>query len=81
LPWFWGKALLARRKGALIRFSEAFPEANVLLPECGRPGLEGIVAKRKNAAYRSGTRNGWVEVKTSEWRAANRYRAKPFEQR
>jgi ATP-dependent DNA ligase len=37
------------------------------------------VAKRKDSAYRSGTRSGWVKVKTSEWRAANQYRAKIFE--
>jgi bifunctional non-homologous end joining protein LigD len=74
------KALLAHSKGDLIRFSEAFSDANVLLAECARRGLEGIVAKRRDAPYRSGTRSGWVKVKTSEWRAANRYRAKLFEQ-
>jgi hypothetical protein len=42
-------------------------------------GLERIVAKRKDAPYRSGPRSGWIEVKTAEWRAANRYRAKLFE--
>jgi ATP-dependent DNA ligase len=38
---------------------------------CGS-GLEGIVSKRKDAPYRSGVRSGWVKVKTSTWRAANR---------
>jgi bifunctional non-homologous end joining protein LigD len=71
--------LLARGKGNLLRFSDNFPDATVLLAECIRFGLEGIVAKRKDAPYRSGTRSGWVKVKTSEWKAANRYRAKLFE--
>jgi ATP-dependent DNA ligase len=63
----------------LIRFSEAFPDANALLAECARPGLEGIVAKRRDAPYRSGTRSGWIKVKTSEWKVANQWRAKVFE--
>jgi bifunctional non-homologous end joining protein LigD len=75
------KALLARSKSDLIRFSEAFPDANILLAECVRLGLEGIVAKRRDAPYRSGARCGWVKVKTAEWRAANQYRAKLFERR
>jgi bifunctional non-homologous end joining protein LigD len=63
----------------VIRFSEAFPNANDLLAECARLGLEGIVAKRRDAPYRSGTRSGWIKVKTPEWKAANRYRAKLFQ--
>jgi bifunctional non-homologous end joining protein LigD len=73
------QALLTRAKCNVIRFSEAFPNANDLLAECARLGLEGIVAKRKDAPYRSGTRSGWIKVKTPEWKAANRYRAKLFE--
>jgi hypothetical protein len=46
---------------------------------CARLGLEGIVAKRKDAPYRSGTRSGWIKVRTPEWKAANKYRAKLFE--
>lgn len=33
------------------------------LAECARRGLEGIVAKRKDSAYRSGPRPGWIKVK------------------
>jgi bifunctional non-homologous end joining protein LigD len=73
------QALLARAKCNVIRFSEAFPNANDLLAECARLGLEGIVAKRRDSAYRSGTRSGWIKVKTPEWKAANQYRAKLFE--
>ena len=74
------QALLARAKCDLLRFSESFPDANALLAECSRRGLEGIVTKRKDdAPYRSGTRSGWIKVKTSEWKAANRWRAEFFE--
>jgi bifunctional non-homologous end joining protein LigD len=72
-------ALLARSSAELIRFSESFRDANVLMAECARLGLEGIVAKRRDAPYRSGTRSGWIKVKTPEWKAANQYRAKLFE--
>jgi bifunctional non-homologous end joining protein LigD len=65
------EALLKRAKCNLIRFSEAFPNANDLLAECARLGLEGIVAKRRDAPYRSGTRSRWIKVKTPEWKAAN----------
>jgi hypothetical protein len=41
--------LLARGKGDLIRYSDSFPDAAVLLAECARLGLEGIVCKRKDA--------------------------------
>jgi bifunctional non-homologous end joining protein LigD len=73
------QALLARADSKLIRYSEAFPHASVLLDKCKRLGLEGIVAKRKDAPYRSGTRSGWIKVKTEEWKAENKYRAKLFE--
>jgi bifunctional non-homologous end joining protein LigD len=72
-------ALLARSKGDLIRFSESFPDAGVLLAECARLGLEGIVAKRKDSPYRSGPRAGWIKVKTGRWKLENKYRAKLFE--
>ena len=75
------QALLTRTKCDLLWFSESFPDANALLAECSRRGLEGIVAKRKDAPYRSGTRSGWVKVKTLERKAANQYRAKLFEKR
>jgi ATP-dependent DNA ligase len=75
------QALLARAKCNVIRFSEGFPDASALLAECGRLGLEGIVAKRKDSPYRLGTRSGWIKVKTPKWKAANQYREKLFEKR
>jgi bifunctional non-homologous end joining protein LigD len=72
------QALLTSNKGDAIRFSEAFPDADVLLAECARLGLEGIVCKRKDAPYRSGSRSGWIKVKTEQWKAANQGRANLF---
>jgi bifunctional non-homologous end joining protein LigD len=72
------KRLLKQSKGTLLRYSDSFPDAVVLLAECIRLGLEGIVCKRKDAPYRSGSRSGWIIVKTEEWKAANQYRAKLF---
>jgi bifunctional non-homologous end joining protein LigD len=50
--------LLARAKSDLLRFSESFPDANALLAEGARLGLEGIVAKRRDAPYRTGRHSG-----------------------
>jgi hypothetical protein len=55
------RALLRRTKCDLLRFSDSFPDADALLAECSRRGLEGIVAKRKDASNRSGTRSGWIK--------------------
>jgi bifunctional non-homologous end joining protein LigD len=52
------QALLARAQCNVIRYSEAFPDAQALLAECARLGLDGIVAKRKDAPYRSGASVG-----------------------
>jgi bifunctional non-homologous end joining protein LigD len=71
------EAVLMRGASRLIRFSDA----NALLAECARRSLEGIVSKRKDAPYRSGTRSGWIKVKTQARRDANRYCAKLFEKR
>jgi bifunctional non-homologous end joining protein LigD len=75
------KRLLGRGKSNLLRYSDSFPDAGTLLAECARLGLEGIVAKRKDAPYRSGSRAGWIKVKTEQWKAANQYRAKLFEKK
>ena len=49
------QALLARAKCNVSRFREAFPDPKALLAEYAHLGLERIVAKRKDAPYRSGT--------------------------
>jgi hypothetical protein len=43
-----------------------------------RRGLEGIVCKRKDSAYRSGARSSRIKVKAEHWKSANQYRAKAF---
>jgi bifunctional non-homologous end joining protein LigD len=37
-----------------LRHSECFSDGDRLLAECGKRGLEGIVSKRRDSAYRAG---------------------------
>jgi ATP-dependent DNA ligase len=53
---------------------EAFEDPLPLLAAVEKHGLEGIVSKRIDAPYRSGSRSGWVKVKTAAWREANQDR-------
>ena len=71
--------LLERFANGFVRFSEPFSDAERLLGECDKQGLEGIVSKRKDAPYRSG-KCDWVKVKTKAWREANRERGELFGQ-
>jgi bifunctional non-homologous end joining protein LigD len=73
------QALSRRAMCDLLRFSESFPDANALVAECSRRGIEGIVAKRKDTPYRSGTRSGWIKIKCEGWKVADKYRANFFE--
>jgi ATP-dependent DNA ligase len=61
-----------------LRYSEAFTNAEKLLQECAKRGLEGIVCKEKGGAYWSGTKCGWVKVKAAQWREANKDRGELF---
>ena len=72
------QALLAGADGGLIRFSEAFDDAEKLLAAALELGLEGIVSKKRDQPYRSGKNLGWVKVKTAAWRGANRDRWEMF---
>ena len=58
----------------LLRLSESFDDPVKLLEAAVELGLEGIVSKRRDQAYRSGPNSGWVKVKTARWREANRDR-------
>ena len=69
--------LVARFDNSYVRFSESFSDAEKLLAECERLGLEGIVSKRADLPYRAG-RCDWVKVKTKAWREANRDRRELF---
>ena len=62
-----------------LQFSGAFADPIKLLETCDRMGLEGIVSKRKDSAYRSGPSKDWLKIKTTAWRAANRDRWEMFE--
>jgi bifunctional non-homologous end joining protein LigD len=64
-----------------LRFSESFDDPQKLLDAAVKLGLEGIVSKRRDQAYRSGPNSGWVKVKTVQWREANRDRWEMFERR
>lgn len=54
--------------GGVIRFSESIEEFGVDFYEAAKQnGLEGIIAKRKSAPYRSGARvKDWLKVKVEE---------------
>jgi bifunctional non-homologous end joining protein LigD len=71
--------LLARADIGGLRHSEHFDDGDRLLTECGKRGLEGIVSKQRDSAYRSGKQATWVKVKCEAWREANRERHKLFE--
>ena len=72
--------LIARFDNGFVRFSEGFSDADKLLTECDRLGLEGVVSKRKDQPYRAG-RCDWVKVKTKAWRETNRDRRELFNPR
>jgi len=58
--------------------STALPEGEPLLEWCERYQLEGIVWKRRNSGYASGTSRNWVKVKCYGWSVANQHRHKLF---
>ena len=64
------KALLARIVGPAtgpVRFSEHFEESGELvLQHACRLGLEGVVSKMRDSAYRSGRGKSWVKSKCSQ---------------
>jgi bifunctional non-homologous end joining protein LigD len=62
-----------------LRYSESFEDAGKLLAAADAMKLEGIVSKRLDGKYRSGTRSGWIKVKAAAWREVNRDRGRLFE--
>ena len=81
-----GRPLVERKRllsdlltGDVIRYAEHFEDGEKLLRAAADMRLEGIVSKRRMAAYIAGSRCGWVKVKTAAWREANRERYKLFE--
>lgn len=95
LLWLDGKDMrgmpLLKRKATLkkllrgferIRYVEHIGEEGVrFFEQTEKLGLEGIVAKRADAAYPHGRSPNWVKVKTSAGRAIDEERAKWSERR
>ena len=61
-----------------LQFSGEFADPERLLAAGEKTGLEGIVSKRRESAYRSGKTRDWLKIKTVSWRAANRSRWEAF---
>lgn len=67
--------LLKGRGLGLIKYCEHLEgEGKTVLEHACKLGLEGIVSKRGDTPYRSGTRPEWIKTKCPAWRAANRER-------
>jgi bifunctional non-homologous end joining protein LigD len=73
--------LIDRVKNPIIRCSETFSDPLVLLAVCEQRRLEGIVSKRADAPYTSGTTKAWIKVKCPRWREENSWRHEFFERR
>jgi bifunctional non-homologous end joining protein LigD len=71
--------LLKRYNHGSLRYSEGFSDAEKLLTECRKLGLEGIVSKKKDAPYRSG-RCDWLKIKCAQWKEENKDRGELFGQ-
>ena len=62
-----------------LRYSDEFEDAEKLLAVAEKMGLEVIVSKKADQPYLSGKNPGWIKVKTSAWRAANKDRFELFD--
>ena len=71
--------IVQRFDNGFLQFSEEFADAERLLEECEKRGIEGIVSKRRDAPYRSG-KCDWIKVKTKAWREAHKDRGELFNQ-
>jgi len=66
--------LFRKVKGTDIGMVPSFDDGQALLIACMDKGIEGVVSKKRDAPYRSGSRPEWVKVKSPGWRAANQDR-------
>jgi bifunctional non-homologous end joining protein LigD len=73
--------LILKAADSRLRLSETFDDGVKLLAAAEKMGLEGVVSKRRDAPYRSGTKCGWIKVKTLGWLLRNRDRWRLFERR
>jgi bifunctional non-homologous end joining protein LigD len=66
------KKLIVATNANWLRYSESFDDGIELLKAADRMKLEGIVSKRRDAPYRSGTQCDWIKVKCATWRVVRR---------
>ena len=71
--------LLERSAISSLLLSARFSNGEQLLAECGRRGLEGVIAKHNGRIYRSGRSASWIKVKCPSWREENKERWRLFE--
>jgi bifunctional non-homologous end joining protein LigD len=64
-----------------LKFSESFDDPLALLRQAAVMGLEGVVSKRADQPYQSGTNRSWVKVKTHDWRESNKDRGELFDKK
>jgi bifunctional non-homologous end joining protein LigD len=58
---------MGKHKGERVKFSDDFPgDGETLLKAACKMGLEGIIAKRKDAAYVSTRSTSWLKIKCSQ---------------
>ena len=70
---------LARFDCPAVLMSKAFNDGATLLRVAETYRLEGVVSKRRDAPYRSGSCRDWRKIKTADWKASNRERWRLFE--
>ncbi|MTD93107.1 hypothetical protein GIW81_02025 [Hyphomicrobium sp. xq] len=75
------EALLDNTSGVqLIRYVDHIGgDGELVLEHACKLGLEGVVSKRADAAYRSGRSTDWIKTKCPTWKDANRERFEKME--
>jgi bifunctional non-homologous end joining protein LigD len=67
-----GLKTIVDKRPECLQLVEDFPSGRELLKACEEFGIEGVVSKRRDKPYRSGTRGGWLKIKSPAWLEANR---------
>jgi bifunctional non-homologous end joining protein LigD len=71
--------LVSKVSATWLCYAETFADGATLLKAADRIGLEGIVSKKANEPYRSGSKCDWIKVKCPSWREANKERWRLFQ--
>ena len=69
--------LLRRYDHPHVRYSEAFKNAEQLLPSADIEASKDVVLKKKQAPYKSG-KCDWIKVKCAQWKEENKNRGELF---